>query len=62
MDDDLRKMLEDMHDETKSLHNRHDTHDQQFVQISTKLDRIRRMLVAAITFDGKEFMNAWHDK
>lgn len=63
-DDPVKKKLYEIHRDIReghaSLHNRHDNHDQQIGYIDSKLERIRRLLVAALRFDGKAFMEEWH--
>lgn len=61
-DDKLHQKLDEIRGEVKSLHTRHDNHDQQLGYLDHKLDRIRRMLAAALRFDGKAFLDAWHNR
>ena len=58
MDDEHKKQLDA---QFESLHHRHDNHDQALKDIERSQSRVVRMLVSALKFDGKAFMNAWHD-
>lgn len=63
-DDDVFKKLEEMHrdqqDGNKSLHNRHDQHDQQIGWLHEKVDRLRRLVAALWHGDMAQFLREWH--
>jgi len=65
-DDPLHNKLEELRREVReghaSLHVRHDNHDAALEHGHSKLDTIKRMLVAAFHVDAKAFMDAWHDR
>jgi hypothetical protein len=61
MSDESDRKMDELLGEVKSLHSRHDNHDQQLGLLHSKIERLRRMIVAALHFDGRAFMDAWRD-
>jgi hypothetical protein len=63
---DIDKKLEELQREVReghaSLHVRHDNHDQAIDHAHSKLDTLKRMLVAVFQADAKAFMDAWHGR
>ena len=62
MDEWTKAKLDEIHDEVRAVHTRHDHNDQQVQHLHGKLDRLRRIIAALWHADGKAFMDAWHSK
>lgn len=66
MDEPTREKLEEIQREIReghaALHTRHDNHDAAIEHAHSKLDILKRMLVAAFHADAREFMAAWRER
>jgi len=70
MSEEVRKHIEEAKQEireeiragNRSLHSRHDNHDQSLGALHRLGRRVVAMMAAALRFDGKRFMEAWKDR
>jgi hypothetical protein len=59
MDEQTRAKLDEIHDEVRAVHSRHDHNDQRVEHLHGKMDRMRRLVAALWKADGKAFMEIW---
>ena len=62
MEDPLHTKLDAIHEEVKSLHTRHDNHDQQIGHAHHKLDRLRHGMALLFRGEVKEFLSWWQQR
>lgn len=56
------RKLDDIHDEVKAVHTRHDHNDDEVKYAHSKIDRLNRGLALLFKGEKEEFIKWWNDK